>query len=846
AWAQVANVSSPWTKFTREADNLVSNNVLSILVGDNELWFGTDEGISHFTGLWESFDAVSLGLRGGVRAMARGETPHSVWAGADSGQLLYWDGSTWSQAAQASAGVTALLAGDGRLWVGAENGLYVWTGAELVAIDPLQGRRVRALAMQGSVLWVGTDEGLWTHQRGQWSTLGPGEGLPGSNVTSIWIDPKGPVWVAADGNVAWRNASGVWTPVSTEVITLNNPDPTIALVGDAFGEVWGAAYGSGAFRIHEGELRAFSGEGENGLTTPFVQALAVDQDGLVWFGTASGVFRFDGRLWQRELGDAVEYPGINRINDLAAGPDNQVWIATGGAGIRLKPQGMSTLPERLYTDTDGGLPTNFVTSVALDATGAPWAGTFIGVVRYDAQTDQWLAPPGLGTLPSELVTDLQADNQGMWIGTDEGLVHYDLLAQTSQEISALADYNVTAMAMDSLGRLWVGTGQGLFLQEQDGRWLHFSQASEAGAGLLGDSIVALAADPNVAGAMWVAVQQTGINYYDGNRWHDYTDIVDAPSKLIYRLYTDEKDGSLWIGSEGGVTHYDGRTSETLSVSGALPAASVLAIVQDKAGNYWFGGRDGLTFHRPETTPPWVRIRGVNSLPLAQFLQNPQVQADEELIVDYIAGDLYTQSSDLRILYRITGPDQLGNWEVAAQRPLVLTNFEEGSYLIELQARDQSFNYSEVTRLNVDVAPPPPTVALPFFAPIRRDYFIALAVTGFIALLGFAYMTTEIVQARRRTREAVTRGFNPFVSGEPVRREDMFFGREELLQKIIDTLHNNSIMIHGERRIGKTTLLYQLAARLRELDDPEFWFIPLYIDLEGTTEKGFFHFLMEEI
>src|SRR5690606_38799374 len=73
-----------------------------------------------------------------------------------------------------------------------------------------------------------------------------------------------------------------------------------------------------------------------------------------------------------------------------------------------------------------------------------------------------------------------------------------------------------------------------------------------------------------------------------------------------------------------------------------------------------------------------------------------------------------------------------------------------------------------------------------------------------------------------------------------------FGRQELLQRIIDTLHNNSIMIHGERRIGKTTLLYQLSAYLRQVDDPEYWFIPLYIDLEGTAEESFFHFLMEEV
>ena len=59
-------------------------------------------------------------------------------------------------------------------------------------------------------------------------------------------------------------------------------------------------------------------------------------------------------------------------------------------------------------------------------------------------------------------------------------------------------------------------------------------------------------------------------------------------------------------------------------------------------------------------------------------------------------------------------------------------------------------------------------------------------------------------------------------------------------------YNNSYFIRGERRIGKTTLLYQLAVHLRKVEDADFWFIPLYIDLEGTEDEGFFHFLMEEI
>jgi AAA+ ATPase superfamily predicted ATPase len=60
------------------------------------------------------------------------------------------------------------------------------------------------------------------------------------------------------------------------------------------------------------------------------------------------------------------------------------------------------------------------------------------------------------------------------------------------------------------------------------------------------------------------------------------------------------------------------------------------------------------------------------------------------------------------------------------------------------------------------------------------------------------------------------------------------------------LHNNSLLLHGERRIGKTSLQHQLKRRLEELQDPAFVFYPVYIDLQGTPEEKFFSTLAEEI
>jgi hypothetical protein len=138
------------------------------------------------------------------------------------------------------------------------------------------------------------------------------------------------------------------------------------------------------------------------------------------------------------------------------------------------------------------------------------------------------------------------------------------------------------------------------------------------------------------------------------------------------------------------------------------------------------------------------------------------------------------------------------------------------------------------------------VQVPLVGPMPRNAFWLLVGMSLLGLIGFGYVSWELLQVQQRATRAARRGYNPYISGQPVRTDDMFFGRNELLQRIVATLHNNSIMLYGERRIGKTTLLHQIARRLETLDDAQFWFVPVYIDLEGTPQEAFFHVLVEEI
>lgn len=114
-------------------------------------------------------------------------------------------------------------------------------------------------------------------------------------------------------------------------------------------------------------------------------------------------------------------------------------------------------------------------------------------------------------------------------------------------------------------------------------------------------------------------------------------------------------------------------------------------------------------------------------------------------------------------------------------------------------------------------------------------------SGLILLLAMLF-----IKQKRRRQLATLRHFNPYIAGSPVRTSDMFFGREALIKRIQGQVHKNSFMIHGERRIGKTSMLLQLKTNLAAMGTGEYCFFPVFIDLQGISESELFHHMMSEV
>lgn len=851
-------VSDPhWTVF-HQGDRLISNELWAVLNDGNAIWIGSNQGIARYNGRWLNFynmDSIppeggaSSGLESGdVIALAASPMDGSIWAASLDGFISRWDGETWTSVIHMPAQVYTVQPIESELHIGADVGLWRMDleSGDLEQIIELGEAPIYAIQPDGDDEWAGGASGLWRRQHGRWSAIDLPATLPSGQINALWLDPAGVLWVASPDGVTWYDPSKqAWSDILLSIRDRNdNPMDVLTLTGDETGAVWAGSDGGGARKFIDYGLATIdvSRSSGGGLTTPLVSDIAIDNDGSVWFATPIGLFQYQEKIWFTDLQDTSTLnSALNDINDLLVDRNNTLWIATAGAGVRHKEATSIGYQEERFTVADGDLPNDSAYALVEDAEGGVWAGTYAGLARYIH--GEWTEPIDDGQLPSPVISTLLADGAAIWIGTEGGLASYDLTSGQVNVSQDLMGASIEALAKDGLGRLWVGTkSDGVWLRDNGAIWRQFIAGGGLGdfpeTGVLANG---LAPDPGVRGGMWALTSETGLLHWDGQRWQEGDPLHKLPAGLLYRAYADKVDGSLWVGNEAGVSHYDGLTWGALNVEDGLQSTAIYAIAQEQDGSYWFGGPEGLTRFWPEQTPPWVKVSFLDG-----FVEQDGVQEavlNQETIQAISYGDLQTPIDRLDAFYRT---DDDATWRELESDELDFTPQSLGEHSIEFLVRDLAFNYSQPSRQSFMVVEPPRVTRLPLLGQVEQGIFWTLILLGGTALLGFTYVSFEIIQQRRRVVNAVKRAYNPYVSGDPVRSEEMFFGRQSLVQRIVDTLHNNSIMIHGERRIGKTTLLYQLASALSEIEDPEYWFVPIYIDLEGTPQEEFFYFLIEEI
>lgn len=216
----------------------------------------------------------------------------------------------------------------------------------------------------------------------------------------------------------------------------------------------------------------------DGLPDDGVWSVCKDKNGIIWFGTEEGACRYDGKTFTSfplPVPEVKEYPtGIQRakiIWDIEEDKNGDIWFATYGGLYRYDthlgtPAGNGMLqtdsrPALTNYKAKEGLGTDFVFSIFEDKKGDLWFGTRNGIVKYGWTV---FADFKVSEEPARSSCELQNKAGHLWFYTlRKGVSRYDGKTLTHYaEADGLSNLFVQSIFEDRSGKLWFGTGAGLF------------------------------------------------------------------------------------------------------------------------------------------------------------------------------------------------------------------------------------------------------------------------------------------------------------------------------------------------------------------------------------------------
>ena len=276
-------------------------------------------------------------------------------------------------------------------------------------------------------------------------------------------------------------------------------------------------------------------------------------NGTILF-TASGVFRYDGKLFT----NLTNKIGPRRWWDVLEDRRGNLWFSSYGSGAYYY-DGKSF---QNFTTRDG-LVNNWVTPIYEDKAGNIWFGTDGGVSRYDGKSFRnFTTKEGLS---NNVLTTIMEDKTGkLWFGTRGELCFYDGKTFTVlKDKDGNAFKNVWSIIEDKKGNIWFGANGG----RTNGLWRYddstFTNVSQR-------SVYAIIEDKN--GNIWTTgeVKSGGggagsvwaLSRYDQkflyNKKPTVTDIKSG-GMMAFMGILEANDGSIWFGGAEGLYRYDGKT-----------------------------------------------------------------------------------------------------------------------------------------------------------------------------------------------------------------------------------------------------------------------------------------------
>ena len=462
----------------------------------------------------------------------------------------------------------------------------------------IPSNNVRSLALGDSgELWMSTDLGTARLDGSTWSVWYDKAGL-------LHSTPDGGIFLAESDSLHWWE-DGQWTN------SMAFPGMSYLYVSDieideSNGDIWLSYFTFGIFQIHHFDGQDWEQFDYTNSPLPFdsqfVDPLQIDQQGNLWAGTTSGLYRFDGTNWNAASDLIPDFP-IGAIEALAMDESGSIWagmiryVSTDSLFFGMLEIN-STILEETIDFPDSFQSLEHCTGIFPSGNDLLTGTSYAGLWKYNTGWNRLPLEPS--PLRSNEITQIVPVGNITYLmtGVNQGLENNYL--QTFENGSWTFLENLPFQLLDYQTRICdVGPNDSIWLHSVDS--LYVFANNEWTVPELPDI------HPDVeevnsyiyhtpAGKRWILDKWTSHLFYEtGQGWLDF-DYPEhgAVSENYFDYFTHPQTDDFWLASSNGISHYNGTQWELINpMDYGFPNSHVKGLAFDENGLVWAIAYNGL-------------------------------------------------------------------------------------------------------------------------------------------------------------------------------------------------------------------------------------------------------------
>ena len=290
-------------------------------------------------------------------------------------------------------------------------------------------------------------------------------------VTAIAFDKLGNAWIGTFSQGLIK-----YNPAETVVYNTSNSDfpnnaPIWDLAVDSQNNVW---IGCEALVKFDGNQFTTFNSGNSKVPEDFISSIAIDSKDNVWFASCrfreGGLVKYDGVDFTVYTPDNSPMPA-NLIHGIAIDVNDNVWIALTETVTMTSLVKISRGKWTLFTSGDLGFSPYYIANIGINSDDKVCAA-----IDYSLSSTSFNVGPQIFIFDGVSAEQLQFDNftkvtsvtvdrsDHLWCATYEGYAIYDHNHWIVDD-TTFSDFSVFTIEQAPDQKMWIGTGDGVFISE---------------------------------------------------------------------------------------------------------------------------------------------------------------------------------------------------------------------------------------------------------------------------------------------------------------------------------------------------------------------------------------------